>query len=66
MKNTWIENDFGVLAANIAALQSVLNEPTKIVFVVKANAYGHGLVPVSQQAWECGVRFTIPTSSNTT
>ena len=57
MKNAWIELDLDCLGRNIASLQASLSGPTRVVFVVKANAYGHGLSPVALHAWRCGVRW---------
>jgi len=56
-KHTWVELDLAQLQANLAALRNVLKNNTKVIFVVKANAYGHGLVPVAQTAWAAGVRW---------
>lgn len=47
----------GKLEANIKALRAVLKPETKILFVVKANAYGHGLIPVAQRAAKAGVNW---------
>ena len=52
-----MEIDLGVLGANLRALQSVLSDSTETMFVVKADAYGHGLVPVAQKAAETGVNW---------
>lgn len=57
MRNAWIELNLDRLSRNIAALQASLSGRTRIVFVVKANAYGHGLLPVALHAWGCGVRW---------
>jgi len=57
MSNTWIELDLGILRTNLRNLQSAIKSSTEIIFVVKSNAYGHGIVPVSQCAWECGVKW---------
>jgi len=57
MSNSWIELDLGTLRANLKTLRSAIKSATEIIFVVKSNAYGHGLVPVSQCAWECGVKW---------
>jgi alanine racemase len=43
------------LGENIAQVRSVLRPETKLVFVVKANAYGHGLREVARHAAQCGV-----------
>lgn len=55
MKRSWVEVDLGVLAENIRGLQGALGEGTEIIFVVKANAYGHGAMPLAQRAARVGV-----------
>lgn len=45
---TWIEIDEDALAANARMLRALLSPGTQLLAVVKANAYGHGLVPVSR------------------
>ena len=55
MTNTWVELDLQQLSANIAAVRGALRPETKLVFVVKANAYGHGLREVARHAAACGV-----------
>jgi len=64
MSNTWIELDLGILRNNLRNLQSAIKSSTEIIFVVKSNAYGHGIVPVSQCAWECGVKWFAVTNIN--
>jgi alanine racemase len=39
---TWAEIDLGAIARNLAAIRARLSPGTKVMFVVKANAYGHG------------------------
>jgi alanine racemase len=56
MKNTWIELDLDVLGGNLKSVRAALKPGAEIIFVVKSNAYGHGLVPVARHAWTCGVR----------
>ena len=41
--NSWIEISRGALEANLRAFRSVLAPSTRLMAVVKANAYGHGL-----------------------
>jgi len=57
MGNTWVELDLATLKGNVCALRKALTPGTEIIFVVKANAYGHGMVEVSRCAWACGVRW---------
>jgi alanine racemase len=57
MKNTWIELHLDVLKDNILSLRRSLSPGAEIIFMVKANAYGHGLEPVAACAWKNGVRW---------
>lgn len=60
MAHTWIELDLALLAANVRALRAALGPGVDALFVVKSNAYGHGLVPVARAAWQAGVtRFVV-------
>ena len=43
----WIEVDFAALAHNLSEIRKRV-KPAKVMAVVKANAYGHGLVPVAR------------------
>lgn len=49
---TWAEVDLGVIRSNIAAVKRLTER--EIIAVVKANAYGHGAVPVARAALEAG------------
>lgn len=51
---TYAELNLNALSDNIATYKGILPEKTKIIAVVKANAYGHGIVQISQKAIECG------------
>src|SRR3989344_7782780 len=44
---TWVEIDARALHSNIQTLRALLSPVTKFLAVVKANAYGHGLVEVA-------------------
>jgi alanine racemase len=55
MKNSWVEVNLRQLTVNIAAVRGALKPETKLVFVVKANAYGHGLREVARHAAREGV-----------
>jgi alanine racemase len=50
----WIEIDKNIISNNIKVIKSRLNKKTKLMAVVKANAYGHGIAEVSQIAEKCG------------
>ncbi len=39
---TWVEVDLGLLRSNLRLFKSRLGRGVKLLFVVKANAYGHG------------------------
>jgi alanine racemase len=55
--NTYAEISLGALGKNIKAYADILPEKTKIIAVVKADAYGHGMIAVSKKALECGVHM---------
>lgn len=40
-------------------MRDALAPATEIILVVKANAYGHGMVPVATQAFGCGVKWFL-------
>ncbi len=50
---TWIELDLGALGRNVAAVVQELGG-VPLMAVVKANAYGHGAVPVARTALQSG------------
>jgi len=52
----WIEVDLEAIAHNVRAFRSVLRPGCELIAVVKANAYGHGMVPVAQAALAAGAR----------
>lgn len=51
---TWAEIDLDAIAFNFNSFRQCVGEKVKIFGVVKANAYGHGAVPVSKCLLECG------------
>lgn len=57
MDHSWVEIHLDRLRRNIRALRSTVSAGTEIIFVVKANAYGHGLLPISKAAAEEGIRW---------
>ncbi|MFA5890763.1 MAG: alanine racemase [Actinomycetota bacterium] len=50
----WAEVDLGAIRANLVNIATGLNHGTRIMAVVKANAYGHGDVEVARAALEAG------------
>lgn len=52
----WREVDLDTLAHNAAVLRGALSPGQELMAVVKANAYGHGAVPVCRRLRRCGVR----------
>lgn len=53
----WVEIDSSALKNNLSLVQKQLKPNTKIMAVVKANAYGHGAVGVAKIAQEAGVEM---------
>ncbi|HET7029258.1 MAG TPA: alanine racemase [Candidatus Limnocylindrales bacterium] len=54
-RNAWIEIDLAALGANIAALRRMAGGAAQLLPVVKADAYGHGMVPIAQALDGIGV-----------
>lgn len=54
LRPAWLEINLSALADNVHNLKSVLSPHQQIIAVVKANAYGHGAVPVSRVALAAG------------
>lgn len=44
-------------AHNLQSVRTLVGENTALIAIVKANAYGHGLVPVAKRAVQFGVRM---------
>ena len=56
-KRTWAEIDLGRLARNYHALRGLTPPGCKFLGVVKANAYGHGAVPVAKKLEDLGADY---------
>lgn len=54
MFTTWLEINRLAIAQNVSNLRSLLAPETQFMAVVKANAYGHGLVTVAQMVIAAG------------
>ncbi len=52
---TWAEIDLAALRHNVRAVQNRVGLTTQIMGIVKANAYGHGLVRVAHELVRSGV-----------
>ena len=51
----WIELDLGALERNVAALRRWLPEGCRLMPALKANAYGHGALPIAAALNRMGV-----------
>lgn len=51
---TWVEIDLGKVQANIETIRNHLAEGTRILAVVKADAYGHGAIAIARTALASG------------
>ncbi|MFA5096400.1 MAG: alanine racemase, partial [Candidatus Omnitrophota bacterium] len=54
---TWAQIDLDSLGHNFFQVKKKVSPQTRILVTVKADAYGHGLVPVSKRLQECGADF---------
>ena len=54
---TWAEIDLGAIKHNIRAIKSLASPQTQVMAVVKANAYGHGALPVAKAALQAGAAW---------
>ena len=57
LRRTWAEIDLDDLTHNFKTLQQRVGEKTKIVGVVKADAYGHGALQISRALEELGAGY---------
>lgn len=53
-RDTWAEINLEAIKYNIKQIKEKLPQDSKIIAVVKANAYGHGIIPVAKKALESG------------
>lgn len=53
----WVEIDHKNLKHNFLELSKIVSPQVSLLTVVKANAYGHGLIPVSKTLSECRADF---------
>ena len=53
----WAEIDLNALGSNVREIRRVTNEKAQVMAIVKANGYGHGVVPVSRVALRNGASW---------
>ncbi len=56
MRPSWVEVDLGAIAHNVEAFARLVS-PARLCAVVKADAYGHGDVPVASTALDAGAEW---------
>lgn len=56
MPTTWLDVDLGAIAHNVRELKGLV-APAALCVVVKADAYGHGAVPVASVAVDAGAKW---------
>src|SRR5204862_2611830 len=56
LRPTFLEVDLGILAANYRAIAAHV-APARVMPILKANAYGHGLVEVARALEACGAPY---------
>lgn len=52
----WIELDMGNLRKNVEVLRTMLPHGCELMPAIKANAYGHGAVPIARELNRIGIR----------
>ena len=56
-RRCWVEIDGRALRHNLRVLRRLLPRSTRVLAVVKANGYGHGLVPTAREFQALGVEW---------
>lgn len=54
---SWAEIDLGAITTNIAAIKQMLKPETMLMTIVKADAYGHGMIRVAQACVAAGADY---------
>lgn len=57
LHDKWVEIDVDAIKKNLLEVRSLLGEKTRLIAVVKANAYGHGAVETARILFQNGVDF---------
>jgi len=62
-QRAWVEIDLDALRRNVRQILSILQPGTALMAVVKADAYGHGMIPMARTVLEAGAqRLAVATS----
>lgn len=56
-KRTWVEIDLDAVAHNVKMINNLLGGKSKLMTIVKADAYGHGAVFTARAIADCGIDF---------
>jgi alanine racemase len=64
LPTTYVSVDLDAIRHNLRQVQSRLREGCALCAVVKANAYGHGLVPVARACVSAGAQFLAVSSAD--
>jgi len=54
---TWAEVDLNALEYNFNQVKKAVSPGTRILATIKADAYGHGLIPVARKLARCGADY---------
>ncbi|MFC1709215.1 alanine racemase [Candidatus Omnitrophota bacterium] len=54
---TWAQVNLSSLEYNLKQIKRLVGKKTKILAVIKADAYGHGAIRVAQRLQSCGVKY---------
>lgn len=54
---SWVEIDLSHYAYNFHSLKKLLGPKSNIMAIVKANAYGHGAIPITKKALQLGASY---------
>lgn len=57
MRPAWLEIDLSAIRGNLTCIRGLVGPDVGVIAVVKANAYGHGAMPVARCVLESGARM---------
>ncbi len=57
VRPTWVEIDLSALEHNFKQIKRLVGRSVKVLCVVKADAYGHGMLEVSKKLSKCGADY---------